>query len=167
MPAASLRFAFLAALVALAPGVALAGPQGLPARAPVVEVTFPDGWQVAKTNLTLEAAPRAGDMRVSYRLVAMGEFTKAMKDWEAWATREGITLREEGKSIRKFQFEGEDSISHRWQATDRRGPAIVMRTILKLSGERLLFITEWGAEPSTQAYAGELRSIRQSVTKLP
>ncbi len=78
----------------------------------------------------------------------------------------GITLREEGKSIQKFQFEGGDSISHRWHATDRSGETIVMRTILKLSEDHLLFITERGAAPATQAYAAELRSIRRSVTKL-
>jgi hypothetical protein len=167
MSTASIRAAFAAMALALAPGLALAGPQGLPASAPVVEVTFPDDWQVAKTNLTLETSPRGKDMLVAYRLVAMGDFTRAMKDWEAWAARQGIALKEEGKSIKKFQFEGGDSISHRRLATDRSGDTIVMRTILKLSEERLLFITEWGAESATRAYASELRSIRRSVTKLP
>ncbi len=166
MFAASLRAALSAGLLALAPGLAFAGPHALPVKDPIVEVTFPDEWQVVKKNWTIETSSPGDDMYVSYMLVSMGEFGRAMKTWEDWAARSGIKLQEAGKSVRKFQFEGQDSISHRWHGTDRNGPTIVMRTILKLSEEKLLFVTEWGAEPATQKFAGELRSIRRSVTKL-
>ena len=163
---ASVRAAFAVALTVLAPGFALAGSHALPARDPVVSVTFPDDWPVVKRNMALEVAPRNRDMYVAYTLVSMGDFNRAMKAWDDWAARSQIKLSETNKSVKKFQFEGGDSISHRWIATDRNGPTIVMRTILKLSDQNLLFITEWGAAPATQVYASELQAIRQSVTKL-
>ncbi len=166
MIASLLRTALAACFLALAPGLALAGPHSLPVNAPIISVTLPDGWQVVKNGLTIEAASPKEDMYVSYMMVSAGEFGRAMKTWEDWAARSRIKLDESGKSVRKFQFEGQDSISHRWRGTDRHGPTIVMRTILKLSEEKLLFVTEWGAEPATQKYASELQEIRRSVTKL-
>ncbi len=167
MIAPLVRAAVTACLVALAPGLAAAGEHGLPVDSPIVAVTFPDDWTIAKRDRSLEASSRNETMVVTYRLVDMRDFSTAMKSWEDWAARQNIRLLEDGKSIRKFQFEGQDSISHRWRAIDRDGPTIVMRTILKLNEAKLLFITEWGAESATQTYARQLQSIRRSVTKLP
>lgn len=166
MVVAGIRAALSAAFVALAASFAVAGPHSLPVDAPVVAVTFPDDWQVRKTNRLIEATSRKDDMYVSYMIVPMGEFTKAMTTWESWAAERSIKVDDASKSVKKFQFEGEDSISHRWLGTDAKGPTIVMRTILKLSSRTLVFITEWGSPPANQQYAADLQLIRRSVTKL-
>ncbi|MCZ8163882.1 MAG: hypothetical protein O9315_17905 [Beijerinckiaceae bacterium] len=160
------RAALPAVFVALLSCFAMAGPHSLPVDAPVVAMTFPDDWDVQKTNRLIEVTSKAGDMYVSYMIVGMQEFTRAMKTWDAWAGDQKIKLDDTNKSVKKFQFEGHDSISHRWTGSDENGPTIVMRTILKLSEDKLVFITEWGSVPATQKYSTELQMIRRSVTKL-
>lgn len=157
--------ALSASLIALSLGSTQAGTHSLPVAAPIVSVDLPDEWNVETEDFTIEAWPRSEDMYVSYMLVSLGEFSRAKKTWEDWASGSQIKLLEEGKSVKKFQFEGGDSISERWNAMDSDGPTIVMRTILKLGESHLLFVTEYGAEAATRQYADELRAIRRSVTK--
>jgi hypothetical protein len=161
-----IKSATVAGLIALAPGLALAGPHSLPVNAPIMSVTIPDGWQVVKRNQTIEASPRNEEVYVSFMMVSMGEFGRAIKTWEEWSSRSKVKLDASSKSVQKFQFHGRDSISETWRGTDREGPTTVMRTILKLSDSKLLFVTEWGADSAAQKYASEIQTIRTSVTKL-
>lgn len=162
----SLRAAFFAGLVVFAPCLARAGTHALPAASPVVSITAPDGWSVAREDLTIEIAPENEEIYVGFMLVSMGGFEKANRHWNDWLARVNIKLDASSKRVEKFMFDGQESISEQWRATDEDGPTGVMRTILKLSDSRLLFVTEWGAESAAKKYAKEIEAIRTSVTKL-
>lgn len=161
-----LRAAVIAGLLGLGAAPAFAGTHSLPQANPVVSVTIPDGWKFVNDGLAVEASPEKKDLYVSFMLVEMREFPVAMKHWEEWAERMNIKLDESSKQVRKFQFEGGDSIIQKWRATDRDGETTVMRTILKLSDEKLLFATEWGSQEAAKKYHAEIVEMRASVTKL-
>ncbi len=160
------RIFILACLLAFSPGGVAAATHSLPSGNPVVSITIPDGWETETDTLLIEATSANADFYISFMLVPMGDFTRAMKQWEEWLVEAKITRDEASKTVQKFKFEGGDSIVTRWKATDEDGPTGLRFTILKLSEENLLFITHWGSAAAEKKYANEILAIQQSVTKL-
>jgi hypothetical protein len=160
------RTFILACLLAFAPGSVVAATHSLPSRDPVVSITIPDGWETETDSLLIEATSASSDFYLSFMLVPIRDFTRAMKEWEDWLVEAKIKRDEASKTVQKFKFEGGDSIVTRWTATDEDGPTGLRFTILKLSEENLLFITHWGSAAAEKKYANEILAIQQSVTKL-